>query len=204
MISFSSFVTLTTALLGVAFVGAFGDRESDYGERGNLRNPGALAGTADCHRCDGSNPCLHRKSDDPFYFTHCDDDKYVQCSEWPSQCFDMKCAPGSKWYDSVMTCCPESDVPCQIGISRVDTNLDVGIPLDDVTGAVTAAATDIAAGKSHASITSCGRIGVRGIIPEKATFRGVQATMSANLVAAAPGPGSLMCASIQQGPGRVY
>jgi len=49
----------------------------------------------------------------------------------------MKCAPGSKWYDSVMTCCPESDVPCQIGISRVDTNLDVGIPLDDVTGAVT-------------------------------------------------------------------
>mmetsp|Transcript_27370 Transcript_27370/g.80538 ORF Transcript_27370/g.80538 Transcript_27370/m.80538 type:complete len:238 (-) Transcript_27370:128-841(-) len=95
------------------------------GDHGNLRSPSA------CFKCDGNNPCLSRDNNvDPFYFPHCDEDKFVQCSKWSTQCFDMPCPAGLKWYQSPMTCCHDQDVQCQEGVDpRIDPAPGGNIPV---------------------------------------------------------------------------
>lgn len=56
-----------------------------------------------CTTCHTSNPCTHPGQ----YFTHCDPAKFIQCGQHYQgsfQCFDMPCAPGTKWSQAALTC----------------------------------------------------------------------------------------------------
>mmetsp|Transcript_44032 Transcript_44032/g.134096 ORF Transcript_44032/g.134096 Transcript_44032/m.134096 type:complete len:125 (-) Transcript_44032:307-681(-) len=65
-----------------------------------------------CNRCSGAghNPCEHRDNNNqpPFYYRHCADDKFIQCTTDPKSCFEMTCQGDTKWNDDLKTCCHPS------------------------------------------------------------------------------------------------
>jgi len=56
-----------------------------------------------CYDCEDHDPCNPLETEDEFYYTHCDADKFVQCSEY-GECFVQDCPVGLVWGADVRAC----------------------------------------------------------------------------------------------------
>lgn len=64
-------------------------------------------GTSDscvpCFSCKENNPCYPLRTPYLYYYESCNEFKFIQCSQW-GQCFEMPCAPGTRWSQDLLTC----------------------------------------------------------------------------------------------------